>query len=66
MGGSGCPVSSSGGSLPHDTMIYLGGNEPETHKYMTEMLGKYTLGKRSSSESLGSKGSASSNFDVVG
>ena len=49
-----------------DTMIYLGGNEPETHKYMTEMLGKYTLGKRSSSESLGSKGSASSNFDVVG
>ena len=33
---------------------------------MTEMLGKYTLGKRSSSESLGSKGSASSNFDVVG
>ena len=49
-----------------DTMIYLGGNEPETHKYMTEMLGKYTLGKRSSSESLGSKGSASSNYDVVG
>lgn len=49
-----------------DTLIYLGGNEPETHKYMTEMLGKYTLGKRSSSESLGSKGSASSNFDVVG
>ena len=49
-----------------DTLIYLGGNEPETHKYITEMLGKYTLGKRSSSESLGSKGSASSNFDVVG
>ena len=49
-----------------DTLIYLGGNEPETHKYITEMLGKYTLGKRSSSESLGSKGSTSSNFDVVG
>ena len=24
-----------------DTLIYLGGNEPETHKYITEMLGKY-------------------------
>ena len=28
-----------------DVLIYLGGNEAETHKYMTEMLGKYTVGK---------------------
>lgn len=49
-----------------DTMIYLGGNEPETHKYMTEMLGKYTLDKRSSGETLGSHGSSSHNYDVVG
>ena len=49
-----------------DVMIYLGGNEPETHKYMTEMLGKYTLDKRSSGESLGSHGSSSRNYDVVG
>ena len=49
-----------------DTMIYLGGNEPETHKYMTEMLGKFTLDKRSSGETLGSRGSSSRNYDVVG
>lgn len=48
-----------------DVTIYLGGNEPETHKYMTEMLGKYTLDKRSSSESLGSHGSSSHNYDVL-
>ena len=49
-----------------DALIYLGGNEPETHKYMTEMLGKYTVGKQSKGESAGKSGSSSSNYDVIG
>ena len=49
-----------------DVLIYLGGNEAETHKYMTEMLGKYTVGKQSKGESAGKTGSSSSNYDVIG
>ena len=49
-----------------DTMIYLGGNEAETHKYMTEMLGKFTINKQSEGESLGKNGSSSHNYDVLG
>ncbi len=49
-----------------DTMIYLGGNEAETHKYMTEMLGKFTVSKQSEGESLGKNGSSSHNYDVLG
>ena len=49
-----------------DVLIYLGGNEAETHKYMTEMLGKYTVGKQSKGESAGRSGSSSSNYDVIG
>ena len=49
-----------------DVLIYLGGNEAETHKYMTEMLGKYTVGKQSKGESAGKSGSSSSNYDVIG
>ena len=26
-----------------DTLVYLGGNEPSTHKYISELLGKETL-----------------------
>jgi len=49
-----------------DVLIYLGGNEAETHKYMTEKLGKYTVGKQSKGESAGRSGSSSSNYDVIG
>ncbi len=49
-----------------DVLLYLGGNEYETHKYMTEMLGKYTVGKQSKGESGGSHGQSSSNYDVIG
>ena len=49
-----------------DALIYLGGNEAETHKYMTEMLGKYTVGKQSKGESAGKSGQSSSNYDVIG
>jgi type IV secretion system protein VirD4 len=49
-----------------DTFIYLGGNEQSTHKYVSELLGKATIHKKSSGETKGKQGSLSHNFDVVG
>lgn len=49
-----------------DTLIFLGGNEVETHKYISELMGKQTIDKRSSSESKGRQGSFSNSFDVLG
>ena len=49
-----------------DVTVYLGGNEQSTHKYISEMLGKYTIDKKSSGETMGSHGSASRNIDVLG
>lgn len=49
-----------------DTLIYLGGNELSTHKYISEGLGKATIDKRSSGETRGRNGSSSRNFDVLG
>ena len=49
-----------------DTTIYLGGNEQGTHKYMSELLGKATIEKRSTGESRGRQGSSSRNYDVLG
>lgn len=49
-----------------DTLVYLGGNEQGTHKYISELLGKATIDKRSNGETRGRQGSASRNFDVVG
>lgn len=36
-----------------DTFIYLGGNEQSTHKYVSELLGKGTIDKKSSGETSG-------------
>ena len=36
-----------------DTFIYLGGNEKSTHKYVSELLGKGTIDKKSSGETKG-------------
>ena len=47
------------------TFIYLGGNEQSTYEYVSKLLGKYTLGKRSSSQSLGKGGGGSNSFDVI-
>ncbi len=47
-------------------MIYLGGNEQSTHKYISESLGKGTIDKRSSGETKGRNGSSSRNYDVLG
>lgn len=49
-----------------DTLVYLGGNEKSTHQYISEMLGKSTIDKRSTGETRGVHGSASRNYDVLG
>ncbi len=49
-----------------DTLIYLGGNEQSTHKYISELLGKGTIDKKATGETRGRQGSASRNYDVVG
>ncbi|MGF6990435.1 type IV secretion system protein VirD4 [Lachnospiraceae bacterium PM6-15] len=49
-----------------DTFVYLGGNEQSSHKYVSETLGKWTIDKRSTGESLGKNGSNSRNYDVLG
>ncbi len=49
-----------------DTMVYLGGNEKNTHKEISEMLGKWTIDKRSTSKSFGKSESSSRSEDSVG
>lgn len=49
-----------------DTMIFLGGNEPGTHKELSEMIGKQTIYKTSHGETLGKNGSSSKNEDSLG
>jgi len=49
-----------------DTFVFLGGNEQSTFKYVSEMLGKLTIDKKSTGETKGSHGSSSRNYDVLG
>ena len=49
-----------------DCLIYLGGNEQSTHKYISELLGKETIDTRTSSQSKGRNGSYSQNFQQTG
>ena len=49
-----------------DTLIYLGGNEQSTHKYISEMLGKETLNTQNRSISKGSHGSSSTSYQQTG
>lgn len=49
-----------------DTLVYLGGNEQSSHKYVSESMGKGTIDKRSSGETRGKQGSSSRNYDVLG
>lgn len=49
-----------------DTWIYLGGNGRETQKELSEMMGKATIDKRTSGETLGKQGNSSRNYDVIG
>lgn len=49
-----------------DTSLYLGGNEASTFEYVSKLLGKWTIDKRTSGESKGTSGSYSENYDVFG
>lgn len=49
-----------------DTLVYLGGNEQGTHEYISKLLGRWTIDKRSMGETRGSHGSSSRNYDVLG
>ena len=49
-----------------DTLVYLGGNEQSTHEYISKLLGKATIDKKSSGETKGRQGSSSRNYDVLG
>ncbi|MEG0407548.1 MAG: type IV secretory system conjugative DNA transfer family protein [Bacilli bacterium] len=49
-----------------DELLYLGGNEQSTHKFMSEYLGKETLDTNTFGKSSGKSGSYSTNFQQVG
>lgn len=49
-----------------DELLYLGGFESESHKYISGLLGKATINKRSYGETRGKNGSSSRNTDVLG
>ena len=49
-----------------DTLLYLGGNEAGTHKYISEALGKATINTRTHGQTKGKSGSYSTNFQQSG
>ena len=49
-----------------DTILYLGGSESSTHKYVSEMLGKATIDTKTHGQTKGKSGSYSTNFQMSG
>ena len=49
-----------------DSFLYLGGNEKESHKYVSELLGKETLDTTSHGKTKGRNGSYSTNYQQTG
>ena len=49
-----------------DIILYLGGNESSTHKYVSEMLGKATIDTKTHGQTKGKSGSYSTNFQMSG
>nr|WP_300823189.1 type IV secretory system conjugative DNA transfer family protein [uncultured Schaedlerella sp.] len=49
-----------------DELLYLGGNEKETHKYLSELLGKETIDTNTYGQTKGKSGSYSINFQQSG
>lgn len=49
-----------------DTILYLGGNEASTHKYISEALGKATIDTTTHGQTKGRSGSYSTNFQMSG
>jgi len=49
-----------------DTWVYLGGNGPSTQKELSELMGKMTIDKKTTGETIARQGSSSKNYDVLG
>nr|WP_294689946.1 type IV secretory system conjugative DNA transfer family protein [uncultured Anaerostipes sp.] len=49
-----------------DTLLFLGGTDPEVKKFISESLGKQTIWKKSSSVTRGKSGSSSQSEDRIG
>ena len=49
-----------------DELLYLGGNEKEVHKYISELLGKETLDTNTYGQTKGRNGSYSTNYQQTG
>jgi type IV secretion system protein VirD4 len=49
-----------------DEFVYLGGNEKETHKYVSELLGKETIDTNTYGKSSGRNGNYSTNYQQTG
>ncbi len=49
-----------------DELLYLGGNEQGTHKYISEMLGKETIDMNTYGQSHGRNGSYTTNWQLSG
>ena len=49
-----------------DEFLYLGGNEKETHKYVSELLGKETIDTNTYGQTKGKSGNYSTNFQQSG
>ena len=63
-----CIRDSSWETIPgnSDTILYLGGNEQSTHKYISEALGKATIDTKTHGQTKGKSGSYSTNFQMSG
>lgn len=48
-----------------DSLLYLGGNDEETFKFMSGLLGKQTIDVRSTSRSFGQTGSSSTSHQKI-
>ena len=53
-------------SLPHDTMLFLGGKEKTTLKEISELLGKETIDSFNTSENRGKEISHGLNYQKLG
>ncbi|MCI8526398.1 MAG: type IV secretory system conjugative DNA transfer family protein [Oscillospiraceae bacterium] len=49
-----------------DTILFLGGNEAGTHKFISEALGKSTIQTKTHGQTKGRSGSWSTNFQISG
>ncbi len=49
-----------------DELLYLGGNEQSTHKYVSELLGKATIDLNTYGKSSGHSGNYSTNYQIAG